>query len=113
MATRTEIYNLALSHIGNARVSLDTEDSAEAEACRAHFDNERRTLLRDFDWNFATTEDDLAEVENAAKFGYDHAFQLPSDYLRAIKFNDVEGGTKQCRWKLAQQLIHTDDTTGT
>lgn len=110
-ATKTDVINLALSHLGDLRVSSDTEDCVEIDAVNAHFNNERRTLIRDFDWNFATTETDLAEVEDAGLFGYDRAFQLPDDYLKVIKFNYVEGGTKQCRWKLAQQLIHTDDTT--
>jgi hypothetical protein len=107
--TKLQIFNLALGRIGSFTVASVDEDSNEAQHCRTHWDNDRRSLLKDFPWNFATTEEDLSEVDSASLFDYDHAYQLPSDYLKAIRFNGIEAGTKHDYFKIAEgNLLHTD-----
>lgn len=110
--TKTQIWNLALAHLGTLSVSLPEENTPEAEACRKHHDNQRRALLRNFDWNFATTEVTLSREVGAQLFTYDYAYRLPDDYLRALKFNTLDAGLNNDRCRMAGQHIHTDDSEG-
>jgi hypothetical protein len=83
MASRTEICNLALSHLGNANEigNLETEKSAEASACRRFYDTTRDQTLRDFSWPFATKIASLALIESDPNSEWDYAYGYPSDCL--------------------------------
>lgn len=106
--TKLQIFNVALGHIGSHRVSSVDEASNEAEHCRTAFDKTRRSLLRAHDWNFATTEVTLSAVADAEMFDFDNAYQLPSDYIKAVKFGGYEAGTKHNMWKIAGDKVHSN-----
>ncbi len=84
MATSTEIANLALSHLGAGVTiaDLDTEDSAEARACRAFYAQARQQTLRDFAWPWATKFADLGLLEEEPTDEWDYSYTYPSDCLR-------------------------------
>lgn len=49
MATKVNVYNMALGHLGSAAtISSATEKSAEANACNTFFDISLQATLRDF-----------------------------------------------------------------
>jgi hypothetical protein len=53
--TRTDLANIALSHLGARRLTdLDTDTSVEARSALLHFDLTFRSLLRRHQWNFGT-----------------------------------------------------------
>ncbi len=108
MATQTEICNLALAKLGSFTISSINESSPEARQCLRAWDNTRRMVLRDYDWNFATVEATLSQLSGQEAFGYDYAYQLPSDYLRAIKFDDTYASPGQTRWKIAAGKLYSD-----
>ena len=84
MASIIKICNLALARIGQASITSLTEDSEEAVACNLLYDEDRRALLEDHSWNFATKQVYLTptDTEPAAwKFEY----ALPVSCLRIIK----------------------------
>jgi hypothetical protein len=109
MATQLEVFNMTLGRIGNFSIADVDEASAEAGHCRLHADLVRKTLLRDFDWNFATQETTLSEGDAAEDtFGYTYNYELPDDYLQALEFNDVPAGTTQTRWKIYGILLYSD-----
>lgn len=111
---KTEICNLALGRIGNFRItSIDETGSAEAEHCRRFFEITRQSLLRDFDWNFATEETELSAIADGEAFDYDYAYALPADYLQAINFNGTSAGTKQSLWRIAKGILYSDETEST
>ena len=64
MASKTEIANLALSHLGVGKEigNLDTEKTEEAVAMRRFYESARDATLRDFPWPFATRMVALALV---------------------------------------------------
>lgn len=66
--TRTQIANMAISHLGSGKEidDLDTERGQEAAACRRFFDLAYEQVLRDFAWPFATEYASLALVEEFA-----------------------------------------------
>jgi len=52
--TKTQIANLALSHLGEpAATDIDTDTTTAATVCRTHYDNTLATLLETHPWNFA------------------------------------------------------------
>lgn len=58
LAPSTLVINMALGRIGSSKqltaATLNTEVSQEATVCRLHFDEDLRSTLRDFPWQFAT-----------------------------------------------------------
>jgi hypothetical protein len=54
MASETDIYNLALAHVGTrSTIALPTEDSNEARACRRFYAQARDETLTAAWWTFA------------------------------------------------------------
>jgi hypothetical protein len=94
MASREEICNIALAHLGQSPISSFDDDGTDAAMyCRALFTHARDATLRMHPWNFATKRVELAVSATAPACEYDYAFPLPSDYLKR------------------QQLFGADDTT--
>ena len=118
MATsKTQIANLALSHLGVAKVigNLDTESSSEASVCRTFYEITRDVVLRDFEWPFATTTLTLGLVEEDPTDEWEYSYRYPSDCL---KFRKILSGTRnetndtRESYRIASdsagQLIYTD-----
>lgn len=93
MATKTEISNLALSHLGIGKEiqNIDTENSQEASACRRFFDTARQATLRDFSWPFATKFATLGLVMEDPTDEWSFSYQYPSDCLH---FRRILSGTR-------------------
>lgn len=88
--TETEIYNLAMLHLGQKTVSnLETEASREAEIGRTIFDQSRDTMLRQFPWPFARRRVALA-LTGTAPTNWGYAYALPTDCVQALAVT-VEG----------------------
>jgi len=85
------ICNLALSHLGSYSIQSFTESTKEAQFCDAVYEPVRDSMLRDFDWNFATKREALALLTTTYS-GYDYAYAYPSDCLKAIKIYNANTG---------------------
>ncbi len=83
VASKTEICNMAISHLGISQeiADLDTEASMEAEACRRFYDNTLEQVLREFPWPFATEFVELALVEENPTQEWGFSYQKPADAL--------------------------------
>lgn len=89
--TQLELCNVALAHLGEARIASINEDTVTARACTLHYGPVRDEVLRSHRWNFAIARAQLEET-TAPAFGWSHAFTLPGDCLRALEINDNEVG---------------------
>lgn len=89
MASQTEICNRAVTKLGAARITSITENSKSARVMNALWDTVRQSTLRGAIWRFATTRTSLPAVSPAPAWGYNNAFQLPSDFLRLVQVNDT------------------------
>jgi len=79
-----DIYNRALIKIGSRNIlSAITDPVPEASIIGVLYADLRDTLLQSFTWNFAMKRVALSET-TAPAFGFDKAFQLPADCLRAV-----------------------------
>lgn len=111
--TKTEIANIALAHIGNGEISdFDTSSNDGARQCRAHWDLTRDSMLRQHAWNFAIKRIGLVQSSNPVS-GYDHAYVLPSDFLRALVLNDTEAWEPSDKYAIEGGLLLTDEDTAT
>ncbi len=91
MATsQTRIYNRALSFIGQPRITAPTEDSKAARTCNGVWDEIRDEVLRVFPWRCVTKRAALSLLVAVPAFGFDHYFQLPTDFLRMVCMEDAD-----------------------
>lgn len=87
MSSPVSICNKALSEIG-ARASIVNLDelSKEAKACKLHYDDVRRSLLRAAHWGFARTQRNLTLLGSAEAGTSQHPwlymYAYPSDCLK-------------------------------
>lgn len=88
MSSNTDIANLAIGQLGFGKTitELDTERSAEANACRLYYDVARKMALTDFEWPFAGKEASLGLITDftedpTATTEWSYAYQYPSDCL--------------------------------
>jgi len=107
--TQTELANVALGHLGEARILNIDEQSPQAEHCRRMWNLTRDGLLRQRHWNFALRLAFLSPLANAPAFGWGWAYQLPEDYLLAVELNSRRGGTSEARFEIIGNQLHCAD----
>jgi hypothetical protein len=103
--TPTELCNVALGHIGQARIADIGERSPGAEHCRRMFDHVRRLCLRDHDWNFAVRRAALTALDSPPPFGFSAAYQLPADCLRVLAINGQPAGVRGTQWEVEGRTV--------
>lgn len=88
----TEICNLALAHLGEARITSREENSAAGRACDLHYLAVRDEVLRAHRWNFAQARVKLSALTAPPAFGWSYQYELPPDCLRVLEVNGSEYG---------------------
>jgi hypothetical protein len=86
MASKVDICNLALSHLGDTASvsSIDPpEGSAQAEHCARYYPIARDSLLELHPWGFATKRVDLAIIGSGLP-EWDYCYAQPADALNVI-----------------------------
>lgn len=82
MASKVDIWNLALSNIGHkANIADPDEVSAEANHCRRFYPVALRTALERYAWSFATRRATLGEVDNPVEH-WAYAYALPNKCIK-------------------------------
>lgn len=90
--SEVDICNLALDLLKQKPiVELDPPTSQVEELCARWYQQKRRAVLRAHTWNFAMKRATITPVSNATPlFGYTHAYNLPSDFVRFVgRYEDV------------------------
>lgn len=96
ITTALGIINSALVEIGEAKLTqteLDADSLGRAQAANAVYDETVDEVLSDSFWEFAKRYLPLAKSSpkpHVIPGGYSLAFDLPSDYIRAIRLEDNE-----------------------
>ena len=86
MSSKLDIWNLALSHIGDGSDVDDVdEESLEAEQCRKYYPIALGMLLERHAWNFAVKTVRLAEHTEVAPQDWTFRYAFPSDYVQALQ----------------------------
>ncbi|SKB08733.1 hypothetical protein SAMN02745166_05013 [Prosthecobacter debontii] len=90
--TQLELCNVALGHLGQARITALAEPNASARACELHYLPVLKEVLRSHRWNFAVVRVEVEADEDAPVFGWSKQYSLPEDCLRVLEVNDSEAG---------------------
>lgn len=94
MASKLDIWNLALSHIGDGDDVDDVaEATLEAEECRKYYPNALKMVLERHNWDFAIKTVALALHSEAAPSQWTYRYGVPSDYIKALKVFPNLGNT--------------------
>ena len=85
MFTETDICNMALGLLDEAKITSYTDDTGPvARMCRLHYPILRDTMLRKYRWNFAIARTSLAANSDAPASGWSYSYDLPADCLRLL-----------------------------
>lgn len=74
-----QIYNLALSRIGQDTLASPDERGKPGNHCRINYPVVRDAVLRAHPWNFAVRRAELASLVFTPAFEFTYAFALPTD----------------------------------
>jgi hypothetical protein len=85
VASEIDIYNLALSHLGDsANISSTTERSAQAEHCVRFYPIARDSLLEMHNWSFATRRVQPALLAEDIDTAWTYAYAAPTGIIKPI-----------------------------
>jgi hypothetical protein len=91
MATRLEIYNLALFELGEALLASLSENREPRRALDAVWQNGVETCLQAGAWNHASRTVRIdADPSLATVFGWSYVFAHPDDWLRTVGVSEDE-----------------------
>ena len=108
MASKVEVANTALSMIGELPITSFTDDSKTARVVNQRYDTARRAVLRNHFWNSAKARVKLPELTTKPAFGWNHQYELPSNWLRLVRLNDID--FPRARFEIEGEKILTDMT---
>lgn len=117
MATQTDIVNIGLRRIGANRISnLSSDSTKEAVAARDLFDEARRDVLSQHNWNFAIKRASLTASATAPTYGWDYAYPIPENFIRMISVHPIDSDSASVPYKLEFQssddrVLLTDSST--
>lgn len=87
--SKVAIANLALSMLGEYRITALTDDTNPARAISTWYDQARKATLRAHPWNFVTRRADLTMLGDTPEYGFSYYYGLPTGFLRLLDFNPV------------------------
>lgn len=86
--SEVSIANLALSMLGDEPIISLTEDNSNARVMNLWYEPIRDAVLQSHPWNSVAARAQLSADSTAPVFGFTYQYQLPSDLLRLVQFND-------------------------
>jgi len=98
----------ALLKIGATTIASFDEGTAEAEVAANLYPSTRDALVSAYPWSFATGQRTLARLSAVPVADYRHAFQLPSDFLRALSAGSGPRGSGVA-YRIAEDRLHADE----
>lgn len=106
MTSIVQICNIALSNIGEQRISALTDNTERARLCNLRFEDCRDAVLRSYPWKCAVARSALASTTTAPAWGFTYQYVLPSDCLRVL---DIEEFNQP--YEIEGKFIVTDATS--
>ncbi|MEM9469617.1 MAG: hypothetical protein AAF988_05585 [Pseudomonadota bacterium] len=97
----------ALIRLGAKPITSFDDGSAEGEIAGALYGTMRDAVLSSYPWTFATGQIDLVRLAEAPATDFTYAFQLPTDFLRAISAGS-SAQSQGARYRIVRDQLHTD-----
>lgn len=113
MATsKIEVFNLALTKLGQDRAVSPEDDTEQARVLRSIWDLTVDAVLADHPWKFAIKRDELPAQASVPLFGWTRRFQLPDICLRLVEVGDDwvwHYGGDHPRFAVEDRCVLTDE----
>jgi len=72
------------------------------------YEDDKKAVLEMHSWKFARELVELAQNGTDPVFGYDNSFQLPTDFIRIVHFNNVDPQYREKKFfDIVGQELHT------
>ncbi len=107
--SNVHLANIALIRLGEQPITSLTENSRRARLANQLFETVRDSVLSENQWNAATKRAILAELTEQPLFGFNRAFQLPSDFLRLTIPVEDERDDMQFPFRIEGRTLVTDE----
>ncbi len=102
-----QLASRALIKIGASPIAGFDEGTAESVVAATLYPSTRDALLSAHPWSFATAQRDLSRLVGVPVADYDYAYQLPSDFLRALSAGEAGYG-RGLDYRLVERRLHTN-----
>jgi len=102
----------ALMKIGATPISSFDDGTAEAIVASKLYSATRDGLLSLHPWSFATAHATLARLDRASVGPFSCAFQLPTDFLRALAAGSGNRA-RGVRYQIVEERLHTNSSSVT
>ena len=107
--TKYQLCSRALLKIGANTISSFDEGTVEAEVAGNLYDSARDTVLSAHPWSFATGQTTLGKLAASPLADFDHAYQLPTDFLRVLSLGETSLETgRGAPYRIHERRIHTN-----
>lgn len=100
--TDISLCSAALTTIGADEIGSFQDETREALVCRQHYGLIVDDLLTRHPWRFAVNQKQLDQLDAVPLFGYQYAYQLPTDMLDLL---NMELGF---RYEICEDKLYTD-----
>jgi hypothetical protein len=85
LATKLEIFNLALNHLGMNKIASDSDVlTPSGKACNNYFDKARDDIFSEHNWPFASVELALVESNDDPLLGWGYMYRYPTETIANI-----------------------------
>ena len=82
MSSKMQIWNMAISHLGISKeIASETEQTAEAKACRRFYETTLKNVLKDHSWPFASKIATLNLISSNPNTEWAYSYRYPTDCL--------------------------------
>jgi hypothetical protein len=88
MASEVEIVNVALTLLGEGRISSLDENTKPAREAKALFEINRNSMLAGYNWSFAMARTTLPALADAPAWGYGLKYAFPPNALRLVQVDE-------------------------
>ena|SRR3990167_1037347 len=102
MPGETDVINAAARLVGATPITSLTDGTTTANVADDIYTELRDHLLRSHPWNFAIKRQKLAQSATDPTFEFDHAYPLPSDWLRTVSVHDNDAGHGTILYRMEQ-----------
>lgn len=97
----------ALVRVGVHPITSFADGTTESEIAGLLYAPLRDAVLSSYPWSFAIGQVDLVRLSAAPAADYQFAYQLPTDFLRAISAG-IGGRGRGLNYRIARGELHTD-----
>ena len=110
--SKKELYNNALAKVTRKRIADVDEGTFESKACNELYPKALNDALFEHSWSSVIRRVQLVEVTPAPAIIYEHAFQLPNDYVKMVNaYSSIEKDSFDFEWEIDGTTLITNEAS--